>query len=310
MSQVYSISTHRRFGLSRVCGAWGVPRATVYRHRAIANGGDAANMGRLPKRRGPQGACGDAELLGHIDAVISASPFSGEGYRKVWARLRVKGIRTAARRVRRVMKENNLLAPQRPVQRNAHPHDGTIVTAKVDEVWGTDMTQTITTQQGRAYVFVAVDHCSGEFIATHASSRASRWEALEPVRQGVTLHFGGVGPHAAKGLTLRHDHGSNYMSEDFQNEIKCFGMISSPAFVRQPEGNGVAERAIRTLKEQLLWVRHFETVEELRMALANFAAKYNASWLRQRHGYKTPNQIRAEQKGLEADAATVIMMAA
>jgi hypothetical protein len=45
------------------------------------------------------------------------------------------------------MKENNLLAPQRPVQRDAHPHDGTIVTEKVDEVWGTDMTQTFTTQE-------------------------------------------------------------------------------------------------------------------------------------------------------------------
>ena len=100
------------------------------------------------------------------------------------------------------------------------------------------------------------------------------------------------------------------MSDDFQNEIKCFGIVSSPAFVRQPEGNGVAERAIRTLKEQLLWVRHFETVEELRRALASFAAKYNASWLRQRHGYKTPNQVREEQKALETGAATGVKMAA
>jgi len=38
----------------------------------------------------------------------------------------------------------------------------------------------------------------------------------------------------------------------------------------------VAERAIRTFNEQLLWVRHFETVEKLRRALAAFAAKYNA----------------------------------
>jgi hypothetical protein len=37
--------------------------------------------------------------------------------------------------------------------------------------------------------------------------------------------------------------------------------ISSPSFVRQPEGHGVSERAIRTLKEQLLWVHHFATVE-------------------------------------------------
>jgi hypothetical protein len=50
MSQAYSISTHRCFGLSRVCGVWGVPRATVYRHRAVANGEDAANTGQPPLR--------------------------------------------------------------------------------------------------------------------------------------------------------------------------------------------------------------------------------------------------------------------
>jgi hypothetical protein len=60
----------------------------------------------------------------------------------------------------------------------------------------------------------------------------------------------------------------------------------------------------------LLWVGHFKTVEDLRQALAAFAAEYNASWLRQRHGYKTPNQIRAEQKGLETEAATGVKMAA
>lgn len=81
-------------------------------------------------------------------------------------------------------------------------------------------------------------------------------------------------------------------------------MTGSPAFVRQPEGNGVAERAIRTLKEQLLWVRHVATVEEFRLALAEFAALYNASWLRERHGHRTPDQIRAEQRTLETEAAT------
>jgi len=310
MSRAHSISTRRAFGMARVCRVWGVPRATVYRHRGAADGAGAANALRPPRRRGPRGACSDAELLTHIQAVIDASPFSGEGYRKVWARLRAQGVRTAARRVRRIMKANDLLAPQRPVPREAHPHDGTIVTERVDEVWGTDMTQTVTTRDGRAYVFIAVDHCSGEFIGTHASPSANRWEALEPIRQGVTRHFGGVGPDAAKGLTLRHDHGSNYMSDDFQNEISCFGIVSSPAFVRQPEGNGVAERAIRTLKEQVLWVRHFATVEDLRQALAAFAAEYNASWLRERHGYKTPDQIRAEQKVLETETATGFKMAA
>lgn len=308
MTRVISPSVQRRYPLATVCRLWGVSRATLYRHRPARVAADATEA-QPPRRRGPQGVCSDADLLAAIRSVIEASPFTGEGYRKVWARLRFQGLRTAARRVRRIMKAHGLLAPHRPAPRAAHRHDGTIVTKQVDEIWGTDMTETITTAEGRAYVFIAVDHCSGEFVGTHVASGASRWEALEPVRQGVAKHFGSLEAGTAAGLTLRHDHGSNYMANDFQREIRFLGVESSPAFVRQPEGNGVAERAIRTLKEQLLWVRHFATVEELRLALAQFAALYNATWLRERHGHKTPDQIRAAQRGLETEAATVKLAA-
>ena len=79
MSRTHSISTRRRFGISRVCRIWDAPRATVYRRRGPAAGAGAANAPRPPRRRGPQGACSDAELLRHIQAVIAASPISGEG---------------------------------------------------------------------------------------------------------------------------------------------------------------------------------------------------------------------------------------
>ena len=75
--------------------------------------------------------------------------------------------------------------------------------------------------------------------------------------------FGEIGDGVARGLRLRHDHGSNYLADDFQQEVAFFGIESSPSFVREPEGNGVAERFIRTLKENLLWVRSFDTIEEL-----------------------------------------------
>ena len=68
--------------------------------------------------------------------------------------------------------------------------------------------------------------------------------------------FGAIAPGVARGLKLRHDHGSNYMSGDFQDEIECLGIEASPSFVREPEGNGVAEQFIRTLKENLLWLKH------------------------------------------------------
>lgn len=306
MTRSLSPSAQRLYPMALVCRLWRVSRASLYRQRRAA----VANDPRPRERRGPQGAGSDADLLAAIQGVIETSPFTGEGYRKVWARLRFQGLRTAPRRVRRIMKEHDLLAPHRPARRAVHAHDGTIVTERVDQVWGTDMTETVTTGEGRAYVFIAVDHCSGEFVGIHAASGASRWEALEPLRQGVARHFGSLGTGVAAGLVLRHDHGSNYMSNDFQREVRFLGITSSPAFVRQPEGNGVAERAIRTLKEQLLWIRHFATVEEVRLALAEFAALYNATWLRERHRHKTPNQIRAEQIGLATGTAAAFKWAA
>ena len=79
MSRAHSISTRRAFGMARVCQVRGVPRATVYRHRGPADGARATNALRPPRRRGPRGACNDAKLLTHIQAVNDASPFFGEG---------------------------------------------------------------------------------------------------------------------------------------------------------------------------------------------------------------------------------------
>ena len=126
-------------------------------------------------------------------------------------------------------------------------------------MWGTDMTQTLTVEEGIASVCVAIDHCTCECVGIHAAKMANRFEALEPIRQGVCEHFGAFEKNIAEGLSLRHDHGSQYVSDDFQNEIAQ----TSPSFVREPQGNGCAERFIRTLKENLLWV--FSTVEELEL---------------------------------------------
>ena len=112
------------------------------------------------------------------------SPFHGKGYRKLWARLRFKDIRTSRRRVLRLMRAHGLLAPQRAGQpRGPKAHDGTITT----------------------------------------------------------------------------------------------------------------ERFIRTLKENLLWVCHFATVEELRLALIAFSGPTTRAGSSERHGYKAPAQVRAEQ---------------
>ena len=99
-----------------------------------------------------------------------------------------------------------------------------------------------------------------------------RPQPMQHSPRDVRERFGPISDGVARGLRLRHDHGSNYLADDFQQEVAFFGIESSPSFVREPEGNGVAERFIRTLKENLLWVRSFETIEELRLALLEFQA--------------------------------------
>jgi transposase InsO family protein len=288
MSRQTSPATDQVYGLQRVTRLWGVSRATIYRHRR-----PAAVVAH--KRPGPRGAMADEALVAAIRQLLADSPFHGEGYRKLWARLRFAGIRTSRRRVLRLMREHGLLAHQRAGRpHGSRTHDGTITTERVDVMWGTDLTS-VMTGEGQAAVFITVDHCSAECVGIHASRRADRFQALEPVRQAVRERFGAFGKNVASGLALRHDHGSQYVSHHFQSEIRFLGIESSPAFIREPEGNGCAERFIRVLKENLLWVRRFDTVEELRLALQAFRQTYNRAWIIERHGYRTPAQVRAGQ---------------
>ncbi len=244
MSRAASPFTKKTYGVVRVTHEWELARSSFYYQREIT-----AQPGRVLGRRGPKTAWSDAMLLEKIREVLAASPFYGEGHRKVWARLRFQGVRTSKARVLRLMREAQLLAPSRTLAKPENPHTGTIITARPNEIWASDHTLTATVEEGAVTVFVAVDHCTTECVGLHAAKKATRFEALEPLRQGVRDYCGGFRAGAAAGIRNRHDHGSQYMSDDYQNEIAFLGTASSPSFVRQPECNGCVERFIRTLKE-------------------------------------------------------------
>jgi hypothetical protein len=126
-----SPSTGRRYGTARVCRAWEVPRSTVYARRVRTS-----RPATAASKRGPKQTWTDAALTEQIRAVLTNSPFIGEGYRKAWARLRVAGVRTSTGRVLRLMREAGLLAPTRVGRRRGpRNHDGTITTERPDELW-------------------------------------------------------------------------------------------------------------------------------------------------------------------------------
>ncbi len=72
----------------------------------------------------------------------------------------------------------------------------------------------------------------------------------------------------------------------------------------RPTGNAVAERVIRTMKEEVVWVRDWETAEELRVALVAWQHRYNTQRPHQALGWRTPAEYRAEKlKSVVAEAA-------
>ncbi len=246
-----------------------------------------------PRRRrpGPVGAMTDRELLGEIRDVLASSPFVGEGHRKVWARLRRRGVRTSRKRVLRLTRGAGLLAPTAKVRKRAQRlHEGTITVTEPNTLWATDATEGWS-QEGRCAVFVMIDHASGEAWAD-AGLRMDRFAAADLLREVTTERFGSVEQAVAAGLALRYDGGPCFRSQHYQVEIDHLGIARSPAYHYEPETNGCAEKFIQTLKEQILWIERFATFEELRAAVRQFATTYNEHWLLERHEYRTPIEAR------------------
>ena len=290
MSAAVSPTTTRPYGIQRVCTTWDLPRSSCYAAWAETR---AAATPAL--RRGPTPTLTDDALLALIRADLAASPFQGEGHRPVWARLKVlQGVRTARKRVLRLMRAHQLLSPRRSRQGADLVHDGTIITDALGIMWGTDGARVFTVDQGWCWVFVAVEHWNAECVGWHVCKTGSRYAALEPIAAGLTRLYGGVGGDVARGLQLRMDHGTQYLADHFLNQVRHWGLTPSFAFVEQPQTNGVAERFNRTLKEQVVHGRIFHTLDELRAAVAAFVERYNAHWRVEKLGFLTPAEARLQ----------------
>lgn len=292
MAKATSSTSGQPYGIQRVCQVWGVPRSSFYAAQTPTS--DSASPAPPPARRGPKPAVTDAALLAAIRHDLDRSPWTGEGHRKVWARLRVRdGIRVSAKRVLRLMREHSLLSPNRPRRKPDDAHQRQIITAAPNIMWATDATQVTTVQDGKVWIFGVAEHWNAELLGWHVTKSGTRFEATQALGMAVRQQFGHLSADAARGLALRHDHGSNFMAGHFQKQARFWGISPSYAFVGEPETNGVIERLFRTLKEQAIHGRIFQTIDEVRDAVRAFTACYNAEWLVEKNGYRSPLDARA-----------------
>jgi transposase InsO family protein len=171
--------------------------------------------------------------------VLTDSPFAGEGYRKVRARLRREhGVHASGKRVLGLLRRHGLLAPQRARgRRKPRPHDGTIIPGAPNLRWGTDATMAWTRADGWLWVFACVDHYTAE-AWVHVAKVGDRFAALQPVYDAVIDRFGGLGADVARGIALRHDWGPQYRSAHFLGSIAWLGITDDAAFLGEPRLSG------------------------------------------------------------------------
>lgn len=84
---------------------------------------------------------------------------------------------------------------------------------------------------------------------------------------------------------------------------KEWGVVHTFAPVGHPTSNAVAERLIRTMKEECIWVRDWRSTAELRTALEPCMRHYNAIRPHQLLDWQPPTERHTEQIGEAAAAA-------
>ena len=254
--------------LAVVCRVLGAPRSSIYARRARASGCG---------RPGPATSISDTDVVELIRQVLEASPFAGEGYRKVRARLRREhGVQVSGKRVLRLLRREGLLAPQRVRgRRRPRPHDGTIIPD-------------------------GAQPCAGAPTPpwpgpgpTAGCGCLSAWTTTPP-RPGPTWpRSATASPPSSRSMTRSSTAGAGWMptspavwrcaTTGDPNTARPTSSARSPgwasaddaAFLGEPETNGCAERWIRTLKEQCLWAELHDTIDELRQAVTGFVDRYN-----------------------------------
>jgi putative transposase len=233
-------------------------------------------------------------MLPIIHRLKQEHPFWG--YRRIWAYLSfIERLKINKKRIYRLLKENDLLVKggeqlkAKRSSRQSKPRPN-----KPNNWWGVDMTKVLT-GEGWAYLVVVNDWFSKKILGAFVGSRSRASDWLEAVNEAVNRQFpGGIREVERTELNLMSDNGSQPTSLTFMRECRALGIKQAFTAYANPKGNADTERLIRTVKEELCWLREWSSVEELAVEMEKFVEYFNANYLHSALGYKTPNAFEAE----------------
>jgi putative transposase len=230
-------------------------------------------------------------LLEKMQQIKSEHPFWG--YRRVWAYLNyVEGILVNKKRVLRLMREENMLvkanmnlkalrSPQRSKPRPTRPN----------EWWGIDMTKVLC-GSGWVYIVLVMDWHTKKIVGHYAGVQSKSQHWLYALDMAVNRQFpGGAREH---GVSLMSDNGCQPTSESFMKACSIIGVKQAFTSYNNPKGNADTERMMRTMKEELFWLREWKSIFDVAEALDKWVKYYNGQYLHSTLGY-TPPEVFEKQ---------------
>ena len=267
--------------IQRLCQLGGVSRAGYYRHF------DA----HAPARA-------DADLRDMIQRLSLAHRHYG--YRRITAQLQREGQIANAKRVLRLMREDNLLCLRaRPfVPRTTDSRHGFAVVANLtrrlvptglDQIWVADITYI---RLGEAFVYLAVvlDAFSRKVIGWALDDHLEARLAIEALDMAIAAR------NPAPETVIHHsDRGVQYASNDYRQRLDARRIAISMSRVANPYDNAKAESFMKTLKAEEVNGKAYATIDHARRDIGQFIdTVYNTQRLHSALGYKPPVEFEAE----------------
>ncbi len=233
-------------------------------------------------------------LVERIKWLKTEHPFWG--YRRVCAWLRHRdGILVNQKRVRRLMKEHGLMVSKGIHKAKRTGHRGKPQADRPGQVWGIDMTKFIVKAIGWVYLVLVLDWWTKKIVGWNISLRSRTEEWKEAINMAVNREF----PEGVRGagLKLVSDNGSQPTSVSFMREMAVLGIEQIFTSYDNPKGNAETERMMRTVKEEIIWLNEFETLEEAKGRIGKWIEiDYNKLYVHSELGYMSPEEFEELNK--------------
>ena len=268
--------------LARLCRWLELPRSTAYYQ---------AQQRAAPRR--------DHAFEMLVFDIVQEHPTFG--IRRVWALLKYSlRWNVNKKRVARLFKRRGWSCKLRRIGGRPRVQASKSRTERPDQRWATDIASVWCGENdGWCSIVPVIDCCTRQVLGWELAPTA-RAKTAERALEAALLKRFGYTRGAPAGMQIRHDNGLVFGSRLFRAVVKDYGLKQEFITPYTPEQNGLAERFIRSLKEECVWQHNFQSIDHARSVIARWIAWYNSGRPHQALKYKTPDAVHAQQQTVAA----------